>query len=230
MHIHYFQHDHFEDLGYIGDWAKENNHTTSVTRLDFNEPLPAMHDYDWLVILGGKMSVNDANELPWLMEEIQFIKHAIESKKIVIGICLGAQLIAKALGADIIKNSKPEMGFWPIHFTASAKIDDVFSLFPEALTVMHMHFDTFELPAGATNMADSKITHCQAFRYGENVFAFQFHFEITVKDAALFIQETETELVAGEFTQSTETMLELSEHCSINNQYFGKILNQIAKL
>lgn len=229
MHIHYFQHDHFEDLGYISDWALANNHTTSATRFDLNQPLPDIHNYDWLVILGGKMSVNDTKELPWLVQEIQYIKHAIELKKIVIGICLGAQLIAKALGAEVFRNAKPEMGFWPIHFTSSAKLDTVFNLLPEKLTVMHMHFDTFELPVGAITMAESAITHCQAFRYN-NAFAFQFHFEISIKNAALFIKETENELVAGEFTQSPETMLELSEHCSLNNQYFEKILNQIAKL
>lgn len=230
MHIHYFQHDHFEDLGYISNWASENDFTTSVTRLDLNQSLPMLHEYDWLVILGGKMSVNDTVEFPWLTAEIQFIKQAIESKKIVIGICLGSQLIAKALGTKVFKNSIPEMGFWPIHFTPATKLDDVFNHFPDTLTVMHMHFDTFELPAEATNMAKSGITHCQAFRFKENVFAFQFHFEITVENAALFIQETETELVYGAFTQSTETMLSLSKHCTINNLYFGKILNQIAEL
>jgi GMP synthase-like glutamine amidotransferase len=111
MHIHYFQHDHFEDLGFIGEWAANHNFTTSVTRFDQKPEFPSHDDYDWLVILGGKMGVNDSAEFPWLTEEIAFIKQAIRKGKTVIGICLGSQLIATALGARVYRNTEPEIGF-----------------------------------------------------------------------------------------------------------------------
>ena len=130
MHIHYFQHNHFEDLGYIGDWAESNNFTTSVTRFDLKPELPSLEDFDWLVVMGGAMGVNDSDQYPWIPDEIEFIKKAIHSGKIVIGVCLGSQMIASALGARVYKNSEPEMGFWPINFSQEAQQDNVFRHFP----------------------------------------------------------------------------------------------------
>lgn len=227
MHIHYFQHDHFEDLGYIGDWAKKQNFATSVTRFDINPQLPKMEDFDWLVVLGGKMGVNDSQEYPWITEEIAFIRRAIEKGKTVIGICLGSQLVASALGAKVYKNTEPEMGFWPVKFLPAASIDPVFRHFPSEISAVHMHFDTFTIPGGAINMANSQITQCQAFRKGENVFCFQFHFEITPQNAALFIRETEPELVAGRYTQSPDQMLSSVSCLAENNMIFEKVLDQI---
>ena len=207
MHIHYFQHDHFEDLGFIGDWAASHHFTTSCTRLDQDPVFPAHETYDWLVVLGGKMGVDDAAVFPWINEELNFIRQSVQMGKVVIGICLGSQMIAAALGARVYKNTEPEMGFYPVLFNANAKADSVFRLFPDALTVMHMHFDTFELPEGAISMAGSEITACQAFRYGKNVFALQFHFEVSVANAPVFIREITPELVQGRLVQKTEEMM-----------------------
>ncbi len=227
MHIHYFQHDHFEDLGYIADWASSNNITTSVTRFDLNPELPSHDTYNWLLIMGGKMSVNDTDEFPWLLAEIEFIKEAIREGKIVIGICLGSQLVAKAAGAEVFRNKEPEMGFWPVNFSEAAGTDNVFRHFTDGLNVLHVHFDTFSLPEGAINMANSAVTQCQAFRAGKNVFAFQFHFEVTPQNVAGFIKEVEPELVEGTYTQSSEQMLKLSGSCYENNIIFGKVLDEI---
>ena len=227
MHIHYFQHDHFEDLGYIGDWAGKNNFTTSVTRFDLGMQLPVDHSYDWLVIMGGKMSINDISEFPWLTEEIAFLGEAIQLGKIVIGICLGSQLVAKAAGGNIFRNTEPEMGFWPVNFSEAAGTDNVFRHFTDGLNVLHVHFDTFSLPEGAINMANSAITQCQAFRAGKNVFAFQFHFEVTPQNVAGFIKAVEPELVEGMYAQSSEQMLKLSGSCFENNIVFKKVLDEI---
>ena len=227
MHIHYFQHDHFEDLGFIGDWAASHRFTTSCTRLDQDPVFPAHESYDWLVVLGGKMGVNDAVVFPWINEELNFIRKSVQMGKVVIGICLGSQMIAAALGARVYKNTEPEMGFYPVLFNANAKTDSVFRLFPDALTVMHMHFDTFELPEGAISMAGSEITACQAFRYGKNVFALQFHFEVSVANAPVFIREITPELVHGRLVQQPEEMLSHIACCELNNSVFAEVLDTI---
>jgi GMP synthase-like glutamine amidotransferase len=227
MHIHYFQHDHFEDLGYMGDWANLNNITTSVSRFDISPEFPPFESYDWLVVLGGKMGVNDSSEYLWIAAEISYIRDAIRSGKTVIGICLGSQFIASALDARIYKNQEPEMGFFPVRFNDNAQNDSVFHHFPKELIVMHMHFDTFDIPRGAIPMAESEITKCQAFRYGNKVFALQFHFEITESNAPDFVREITPELVPGRMVQQPGEMLQHVETCSLNNQVFAKMLDSI---
>lgn len=230
MHLHYFQHNHFEDSGFIGDWAISNNFSTSVTRFDLKPELPSIEDFDWLVIMGGAMGVHDSDQYPWITEEIEFIKKAIQAGKIVIGVCLGSQMIASALGARIYKNTEPELGFWPINFSQEAQQDNVFRNFPANLEVMHFHFDTFTLPEGAILMAGSTVTLVQAFRYGKNVFALQFHSELTESNLPAFIKELETEIIPGTFVQNPQEMLQKINYCSINNEIFSKVLYEISML
>ena len=230
MHLHYFQHNHFEDLGFVGVWAKNNNFTTSVTRFDLKPELPSIENFDWLVIMGGAMGVHDTDQYPWIPEEIEFIKDAIHSGKIVIGVCLGSQMIASALGGLVYKNPEPEMGFWPINFSKEAQKDNVFKHFPENLEVMHFHFDTFTLPEGAILMAKSTITPVQAFRFGKNVFGLQFHSELTETNLPVFIKELEPEIIAGPWVQNKYEMLQKINNCSINNEIFSKVLDEILQL
>ena len=230
MHIHYFQHNHFEDLGYIGDWAKSKNITTSVTRFDLKPELPSLEDFDWLVVMGGAMGVHDLDQFPWIHKEIEFIKEVIRSEKIVIGVCLGSQMIASALGARVYKNTEPEMGFWPIKFSPEAQKDNVFKHFPANLIVMHFHFDTFELSQGAVAMAESTVTAVQAFRYGNNVFALQFHCELTESNIPIFIRELAPEIVPGRLVQQPLEMLQNISYCRLNNQIFAKMLDEILNL
>lgn len=227
MHLHLLQHDHFEDLGYIKQWSENQNFTFSVTRFDLAESLPEHSSYDWLIIMGGKMSVNDTGKYQWLLTEIEFIRKAIELNKIVIGICLGSQLIAKALGAEIYTNPEPEMGFWPVYFSSEARSDSVFRHFESGLMVLHMHSDTFSLPENSIMMAWSDACHCQAFRYKENVFAFQFHFELTQENVNRFLNEVEPEMVSGKYTQSKHEMLQHTDNLISNNIVFAKVLDAI---
>jgi len=176
------------------------------------------------------MGVHDSDQYPWILEEIEFIKEAIHSGKIVIGVCLGSQMIATALGASVYKNSEPEMGFWPISFSEVAQQDCVFRHFPANLDVMHFHFDTFTLPDGAILMANSTVTPVQAFRYGKNVFALQFHSELTESNLPKFITELDTEIIPGPLVQNPQEMLQKINSCSINNEIFSKVLDEIARL
>jgi GMP synthase (glutamine-hydrolysing) len=148
----------------------------------------------------------------------------------VIGICLGSQLIAAALGAKVYTNIEPEMGFWPITFSPEAQQDSVFRHFPSNLDVMHFHFDTFTLPEGAIAMAKSTVTPVQAFRYGKNVFALQFHSELTESNLPVFIRELTAEIVPGPLVQSPDEMLQKKECCRLNNEILSLVLEEIQKI
>ena len=129
MRIHYLQHVSFEDLGNIGVWAKEKGHSMTGTKLFANEVLPEMEEFDWLVIMGGPMNIYEEQEFPWLLKEKRFIAEAIRQNKTVIGVCLGAQLIADVIGGKVVKNPVREIGWFPIGFTSEAENPHYFNPF-----------------------------------------------------------------------------------------------------
>lgn len=174
------------------------------------------------------MGAYEDDLVPFLRKEKEFIKNAIEAGKIVIGICLGSQLIAAALGAEVFVNKDPEIGFFPVTFTDSAQTDPVFRHFPGELNVLHIHNDTFILPEGAIRMASSAATLCQAFRLGRNVFAFQFHFEVTTDNISCFFNSKEQRPTQGTWIQDPATILNQASSCLSNNQIFDKVLDEIA--
>ncbi len=228
MHIHYFQHDDFEDLAYIGEWAKSKGFTTSCTRFDLDDPkLPNHKEYDWLIILGGAVGAYEETLYPWLIDEKKFIREAIKEGKVVLGICLGSQMIASSLGAEVYPNKAPEIGYFPVHLNIHANQDDVFSLFPEKLTVMHWHNDTFNLPEGAVCMASSATTKNQAFRWGKNVFALQFHFEMNEISANTLIEKSGKNLKISESVQPVEVIRSMIHVNAENNRIFSQVLEKL---
>ena len=130
MNIHCFQHIAFETPGTILDWAKQNNHAVTYTYF-FAEGylIPSLNNIDLLIIMGGFMNVEEEEKFPFLIEEKQFIKRAIEAGKKVIGICLGSQLIAAALGSNVYQSKEKEIGFFPITFTDAALQHPLFNHF-----------------------------------------------------------------------------------------------------
>ncbi|MEN9444749.1 MAG: hypothetical protein RIS47_1639 [Bacteroidota bacterium] len=179
MRIHYLQHAAFEGLGAIANWVESGPHTLTSTQLYQNEKLPSIAQIDALIIMGGPMSVNDTQEHPWLQAEINFIAQAIEQNKKVLGICLGSQLIAKALGANIYPNEQQEIGWYPLYITGNGMLNKHFSKIDSPITVLHWHGETFDLPKGATHLAFTHNCQNQAFSYGTNTLALQFHLETT---------------------------------------------------
>ncbi|MCG8095592.1 MAG: gamma-glutamyl-gamma-aminobutyrate hydrolase family protein, partial [Candidatus Thiodiazotropha endolucinida] len=200
MRAHYLQHVPFEDLGSIENWLKRSGYEITSTRLYESEGLPGIESVDLLVIMGGPMSVNDDQEFPWLVEEKEFIKKVIESGKPVLGICLGAQLIACSLGAEVFSNSVKEIGWIPIRATDSNN-QSVF-LFPEETDVFHWHGETFNLPMGATRIAESAACENQAYQIGKHVIGLQFHLETTPVSAQAIVENCRDELIEGEYIQS----------------------------
>ena len=138
--------------------------------------IPPHLDYAALIFLGGPMSVND--DLPYLRREMEIIREAIGRLQPVLGICLGAQLIAKALGAKVYANAQKEIGWFDLHFTPAAAADPLFSGL-KTETVFHWHGETFDLPSGADLLASSELCRNQAFRVNSHVYGLQFHLEVT---------------------------------------------------
>jgi GMP synthase (glutamine-hydrolysing) len=140
---------------------------------------PDLSSASALVIMGGPMNVYETDRYPFLATELALIKEAIRQNLPVLGICLGAQLIAVALGAKVKPNKVKEIGWYPLQLAKAASDDPLFSLLKDGEMVFHWHGDTFELPIGAIHLAESKNCKNQAFRFGQSVYALQFHLETT---------------------------------------------------
>lgn len=147
-----------------------------------------------LIIMGGPMNVYEETEYPFLKDEDMLIKEALSKKLPMIGVCLGAQLMAKAAGARVTKGKKKEIGWYPLHLTNEATADPAFKVMPEEIEVFQWHGDTFEIPKGAVRLASSELFPNQAFRIGENAYAFQFHIEVTEAIIKEWIEINGTEL------------------------------------
>jgi GMP synthase-like glutamine amidotransferase len=202
MRAHYLQHVPFEGLGSIETWLSNAGYEITSTRLFESDGLPEIEEVDLLVIMGGPMSVNDEVDYPWLVEEKSFIKKAIDAGKPVLGICLGAQLIAGSLGAEVLPNAEKEIGWFPVR-SVDADNHSVFR-FPKQTDVFHWHGETFTLPPGAIRIAQSKACDNQAFQIGANVIGLQFHLETTPVSAQAIVENCRDELVDGDYIQ-TET-------------------------
>src|SRR5688572_8821838 len=147
MRAYVLQHVPFEPLGHIEQWLTRAGAHIATVELFASQPLPAVADVDLLIAMGGPMSVNDEREYPWLVAEKRLIRDAIEAGRPVLGVCLGSQLIASALGARVYPNHVKEIGWFPVTATHDGS-QDVFR-FPPSLQVFHWHGETFDLPEGA---------------------------------------------------------------------------------
>ena len=203
MRAHVLQHVPFEDIGSIGSWLAERDAQITYTRFYQKALLPDLKTIDLIIAMGGPMSVNDELELPWLREEKRFIRSAIQNGIPVLGICLGAQLIASSLGARVYRNPLKEIGWFPIEATPAA--GEGFR-FPAKCEVFHWHGETFDLPANAVRLAKSAACENQAFQIARNVLALQFHLETTPENLRGLIENCERELVPGAYVQTKQQL------------------------
>jgi GMP synthase (glutamine-hydrolysing) len=152
--------------------------------LDEGEPLPDWRDFAAIVAMGGPMSVNDEEELPWLGAEKALIAEAVRAGLPFFGACLGVQLLAVSLGAEVAPGRAPEVGILPVFLTEAAASDPVFADLPRELLTLQWHGDTFSLPEGAVLLASSPAYPNQAFRWGRSAYGVQFHLELSREMAA----------------------------------------------
>lgn len=250
MRAHYLQHVAFEGLGSIESWLESHGYALTCTQLFNSENLPSAESIpsiDLLIIMGGPMSVNDEGDYPWLTAEKQFVRQCIEAGKPVLGICLGAQMIAHTLGAKIFQNKEKEIGWLPIYstsiFSANANSNSSPSLspssspssksifnFPLSTTVFHWHGETFDLPSGAIRLAHSEGCENQAFQYGERVIGLQFHLETTPESAQEIVSHCRHELVSSTYIQNEETILDAnSQNYTTIHQLMGEVLTFLVR-
>jgi GMP synthase-like glutamine amidotransferase len=178
MRILVFRHVPFEDIGLIRSALE--HYSVRVDYADLYQDLSRCPDpasYPALIFMGGPMSVND--DLPYIQRELEIIAQAAARRQPVLGICLGAQLIAKAMGARVYPNAAKEIGWYPVQFTEAAALDPLLSGVESPQEVFHWHGETFDLPSGAVLLASSALCRNQAFHIGNVFYGFQFHLEVT---------------------------------------------------
>ncbi|MDX2480518.1 MAG: type 1 glutamine amidotransferase [Desulfuromusa sp.] len=229
MNIHYLQHVPFEGLGSMDSALKASGHQLSSTHLYKDQSLPAMKNIDWLIVMGGPMGVHDENEYPWLKREKNFIQQAIAADKKVLGVCLGAQLIAAVLGAKVYKNRHREIGWFNIDRSSAADTTILSSALPQQAEVFHWHGDTFDIPFGAELLASSDACKNQGFILDNRVIGFQFHLETTLELARALINNSADELDRSRYVQAEKEILANPQKFSRLNQIMSAVLDAMVK-
>jgi len=231
VRLHYLQHVPFENPGSILTWAKENGHAITSTQLYQNDALPEQQDFDWLVVMGGPMNIYEEEIYPWLAAEKLFIGEAIAAGKVIIGLCLGGQLIADVIGGKVTQNPHKEIGWLPIQLSEEVRSTPLFSFFPEQPIVFQWHGDTFSvLPDDATCIAQSDACKHQAFIYKKRVFGFQYHLENTTSIIKGLVENCREEMVPDVYVQTPEELLAHSEYIEQNNKWMELFLTQLEKM
>ncbi len=227
MRAHCLQHVPFEGLGSIEFWLAGAGYGITWTRFFESPELPDPGGIDLLIVLGGPMGVNDEAIHPWLAPEKRFIHDAVRSGTPVLGICLGAQLMASALGARVYRNACKEIGWFPVRGVPSEG-GPVFR-FPDAVEVFHWHGDTFDLPAGAVHIAKSEGCLHQAFQVGGSAIGLQFHLETTPDAARDIVAHCRDELVPSTYVQNEVQILSAPpERYRAINRLMGEVLGYLA--
>lgn len=179
MRLHWLQHVTFEDLGMIAVWAERHDIEVTGTPLFASRETPPPSEYDWLVVMGGPMNVYEEERHPWLAAEKRAIRDAVDAGKVVLGVCLGAQLVADVLGGTVERNPVPEIGWFPVRLTPEGKASRVFRTLPPVFTPFHWHGDVARPPVSCWITAASDACPVQAFSYEDRVIGLQFHLEST---------------------------------------------------
>lgn len=228
MKIHWLQHVDFEGLGSMEKWAWEKGHTLNCTRLFAGEILPPLDLFDLLIVMGGPMGVHDQDQYPWLQSEKDFLRRVIAVGKPVLGVCLGAQLLADVLGAQVTANKEKEIGWFPLERVGNVP-EGLEGVLPKCPTVFHWHGDTFTLPDKAVRLYSSAACVNQAFVYEGRVIGLQFHLETTPVSAASLVENCRVELVPAPWIQTEEEILAGGVRCREINGWMGALLEYLVR-
>jgi len=212
----------------MSEWFLSRGHELSCTRL-FEEPaLPVLEDFDWLVVMGGPMGVGDSSKFPWLIPEMNLIQSTIINGKRILGVCLGAQLMAAAMGAKVSKNPHKEIGWFSVNKTGgenTAFTED----FPKTFDAFHWHGDTFDIPQGAEHLVSSAATSNQGFCVGRSALALQFHLELIAGDANRIAEACHDDLTPGTYVQQPEEFTMKKDLFKDANKLMGRLLETLEK-
>lgn len=224
MRVHCLQHVPFEGLGSIRSWLDSRRATATSSELYRSAAFPELSEFDWLIVMGGPMSVKDEKSYPWLVEEKRFIDASIHDSKVVLGICLGAQLIAASQGSAVYPNGEKEIGWFPVERVEGTRASAFSAILSSPLDAFHWHGETFDLPRGAVHLARSLACRNQAFAIGDRVLGLQFHPEMTPGAASALIENCRDELVPGTWIQSAEGILKPEDNFRRSNELMAEIL------
>jgi GMP synthase-like glutamine amidotransferase len=179
MRVLVLQHIACEHPGVFSEVMRERGVEARAVELDEDQPLPDWRDFDAVLAMGGPMGVGDEAEHPWLAAEKRWVGEAVEAGRPFLGVCLGVQLLAAALGGRVYPAERPEVGLLDVELTPEGREDPLFAGLDERLTSLQWHGDTFDLPPGAVRLATSPLAANQSFRAGERAYGVQFHLEVT---------------------------------------------------
>ena len=227
LKIHYFQHVPFETPGCIENWAVQHGHTLTATKFyESSYNLPDMEGIDVLIVMGGPMGVYDDHLFEWLTLEKEYIRAALQEDKKILGICLGAQLIAASAGAAVNTASHKEIGWYKITPAKHLeKIPWLYETIKDEPIVFHWHGDRFQIPDSAENLAFSEANSNQLFMLNDNVLGIQFHLEITEEGLREMIENGADELTPRTYVQSTQEITACRAFVKDNNQRMYRLLD-----
>ena len=226
LRIHYFQHVTFEGLGMIREWAQRRGCDLSCTTFyESGWKIPDLQSYDALIIMGGPMGVYDERDYPWLSAEKAHIRAAIDAGKPVLGICLGAQLIAAALGVKVSSMPNKEIGWFPVAITDEGAGHPILKGINYAMDVLHWHGDRFEIPAGALHLMSSRACDNQAFVYDDRVLGLQFHLEMDEPAIQGITAACGHELIESATVQSAATLFKRAAELNTKHTLFQLLDN-----
>lgn len=228
MNILCIMHADFETPGVIQDWAEKSGHHFEICKPYAGENCLTTGDFDFLIIMGGPQGGADCHVVPYLSDEITLIKQAINNDKIVLGFCLGAQLIGEALGAKTEKSPEKEVGVYPISLTQASKNNPILKSFPQDFLSIHWHNDMPGLTENSQVLAYSAGCPRQIVKYSDKIYGFQCHLEITKKGIERMIAECPQDLATSRFTQTEQELL-IQDYGAINNSMFD-VLDRISEL
>lgn len=211
----------------MAGWLERNCYQIESTRFFLEETPPDLSGVDLLIIMGGPMSVNDESRLTWIADEKRAIKNAIDRNIPIVGVCLGAQLIASTLGARVYPNAQKEIGWFSV---LSEAVPPGCIVLPGEFVAFHWHGETFDLPGGAVHLASSQGCRHQAFQYQSNVIGLQFHLETTPESAKALVAHCRNELIPGMYVQDEKQILaaEASRYTGMH-QLMIRVLNYITR-
>ncbi|MEZ5071401.1 MAG: type 1 glutamine amidotransferase [Bacteroidales bacterium] len=225
--IQCFQHVSYESPGAIRDWAGARDIPFHIRKLYEGDPLPDSGETDFLILMGGPMNVYDYHIHPWLQEEQTWVRDYLETGKPCLGICLGAQILAAALGAEVRPGPHREIGWHTLNFLPSLGDFRIWSTLPSARNVFHWHGDTFDIPDGAIRIAESRAYPNQGFLFDRRVLALQFHLEVSPGMVADMVAHGQDELREGPHVQSAGEILAAQGHYSQNQESLYAILDYL---
>ncbi|WP_299186164.1 type 1 glutamine amidotransferase [uncultured Psychrobacter sp.] len=243
LRIHALFHTDYEDLSFVTQWANSQHHIMTISRSFDNNALPALDSFDWLIVMGGPMSVHDEEKHPWLIAEKHLIKQSINAGKTVIGVCLGSQLIAHCLGACVQPSGVKEIGWLPMRLTPAGHAHRLLQDLPKQdFTVLHFHGDGFDCPTGASIIASTDAVANQGFIYqtslhkelGTWVLGWQCHFEVTKESLAKMVVNGNNAIQSGlkEYPKTVQSPAEIvalgEKYIEDNNARLSAMLNRIA--